>query len=139
MKVYILRDLPTTSKTASFNEVQFDDLLGAVATRRSSLQTVPTQTGAHESSHYLALRDRLHAGVAYQDVPVQEVDSERIPQRHLMTTYPWLSGSKKDPWCQVGTMSYLGLHQRHLRYLAQYDYISGPANVMVDDCLCYGI
>ena len=83
--------------------------------------------------------DLEHAGViAHADVAAQHFDVREATLSLLNDNITALSRSRRGSVTSDKTAAYLlrlaSLHQRHFRYLAHYDYIAGPANVMADDC-----
>lgn len=83
--------------------------------------------------------DLEHVGVvAHADVLAQHSDVREATLSLLNDNITALSRSRRGSVTSERTAAYLlrlaSLHQRHFRYLAHYDYIAGPANVMADDC-----
>ena len=73
----------------------------------------------------------LAGGIAHQDALVQEVDCRERTVAPLGDNIPSVVWRWKGSTTTDGPTAYLlrisSLHQRHHRYLAQPDYISGPA------------
>ena len=80
----------------------------------------------------------LAGGIAAQDVLLQHVDCSGRTIVPLADNTPTVAWHHKGSTSTTGPTAYLlrvnSLHQRHYRYLAKSDYISGPANQMADDC-----
>jgi hypothetical protein len=76
--------------------------------------------------------------VAQQDIAAQHWDLRESTISVLNDNTPAISRSTKGSVTSKGAAAYLlriaSLHQRHHRYLATYDHISGIANAMADDC-----
>jgi hypothetical protein len=76
--------------------------------------------------------------VGHEDVLVQELDCRGRTVVPLSDNTPTVSWTLKGSTTTTGPAGYLlrlhSLHQRHFQYLSKPDYISGPANVMADDC-----
>jgi hypothetical protein len=76
--------------------------------------------------------------IAQQDITAQHWDLRESTVSFLNDNTPAISRSTKGSITTKGAAAYLlriaSLHQRHHRYLATYDHISGLANAMADDC-----
>jgi hypothetical protein len=82
--------------------------------------------------------DFEHLGVlSHLDVIAQHHDIRDATLSVLNDNVTALSRSRKGSVTSTGAAAYLlsmgSLHQRHYRYLALFDHIHGPANVMADD------
>jgi hypothetical protein len=75
--------------------------------------------------------------VGHQDIIAQAWDVREATLSLLNDNQAALSRSTKGSVSSKGPSAYLlrlsSMHQRHHRYLAQYDHIAGPANAMADD------
>ena len=76
--------------------------------------------------------------IAHADTMVQQYDCAGRTLVPLGDNIPSVAWSLKGSVSTFGSAGYLlslySLHQRHFRYLAKADYISGDANRMADDC-----
>jgi hypothetical protein len=77
--------------------------------------------------------------IMHQDVLAQKSDVRELTVSILNDNMAAISRSKKGSTTTQAAAAYLLRiaslqHQRHHRYLARHDYISGPANAMADDC-----
>jgi hypothetical protein len=76
--------------------------------------------------------------VGHQDIAAQQWDLREATIAVLNDNTPAISRSKKGSVTTKGAAAYLlriaSFHQRHHRYLATFDHISGLANAMADDC-----
>jgi hypothetical protein len=80
----------------------------------------------------------LASVVAHQDILVQHFDARESTFSLLNDNTPAVSRSRKGSVTSRSAVAHLlrlgSLHQRHHRYLLQYDHIAGQANSMADDC-----
>jgi len=80
----------------------------------------------------------LAGGIAHQDVLIQEVDCTGRTITPLSDNTPTVAWTHKGSATTTGPAAYLlrinSIHQRHHRYLAKSDWISGFANQLADDC-----
>jgi len=80
----------------------------------------------------------LAGAILHQDILLQEVDCTGRTVVPLGDNTPTVSWHHKGSTSTTGPAAYLlrlnSLHQRHYRYLSKADYLSGPGNVMADDC-----
>lgn len=76
--------------------------------------------------------------IAHQDIIAQHWDVRERTIASLGDNTPALSRMAKGSVTSIDIPAHLcrlsALHQRHHRYLAQYDHIAGSANSMADDC-----